>query len=155
MKRFAMGCACDNRSIVYLLKTLPAALLALTLFPAIGCHAQSQAKPATTAETGKPLSLELSRRVEVLMRQKANLPPGSTLIISGRTPSQFPGWDTISVTVDNGGHTSHPIPFLLSADGKHMAQMTEFDIAANPRTMLSQGDRPSRGGPTTAPVLIV
>jgi protein-disulfide isomerase len=151
--------ACDNRRIVSLLKTLPNAVLVLTLSAVLGCHAQTPAAASKAgdpvASSGTPLSLEQARRVEVLVRQKAQLPPGSALEISGRMPSQFSGWDKIWVTVSNDGHKSHPIQFLLTTDGKQLAQLTEYDISANPRDLIAQGDRPARGGPKTAPVLIV
>jgi protein-disulfide isomerase len=136
-------------------KTLPKVLLALTLCTVLGCHAQIPASVAAPTAGGTPLSLQEARRVEVLVRQKAQIPPGSTLNISGRTPSTFSGWDKIAVTISNDGHVSHPIAFLLSSDGKQLAQMTQFDISGNPRDLIAQGDRPSRGGPKTAPVLIV
>jgi protein-disulfide isomerase len=135
-------------------------VLSAALFAALGCHAQTSApnaapNAAAAAKPGTPLSLEQARRVEVLVRQKANLPPGSTLVISGRMPSDFTGYDTIDVTISNEGRTSHPIKFLLSADGKKLAQLTPFDISGNPRDLLDPGDRPARGGPKSAPVLIV
>jgi protein-disulfide isomerase len=132
-------------------------VLSAALLSALGCHAQSAAPTAaaTAAATGAPLSLEQARRVEVLVRQKANLPPGSTLTISGRAPSDFSGYDIINVTITNEGRTSHPIKFLLSTDGRKLAQLTPFDISANPRNLIDPGDRPARGGPKTAPVLIV
>jgi protein-disulfide isomerase len=90
-----------------------------------------------------------------MIRQKANLPPGSTMHLSGRVPSELPGWDTVAVTFSNEGVVSHPIKFLLSNDGKTLAQLTSWDISANPRNLVSADDRPARGGPATAPVLIV
>ena len=148
---------CDNRKTVSSLKSLPKAVLALTLLAVLGCHAQTPApnSSAPAADSGKPLSAEQSRRVEVLVRQKASLPPGSVLNVSGRTPSEFSGWDKISVTITNDGRTSHPIQFLLSEDGKQLAQLSQYDISADPRDLIAQGDRPFRGGPKTAPVLIV
>jgi protein-disulfide isomerase len=125
---------------------LTQAILSATLLAALGCHAQ---------DPGKTLSLDQARRVEVLVRQKANLPPGSTLTIGPRMPSDFSGFDTINVTITNEGRKSRPIKFLLSTDGKKLAQLTPFDISANPRDLIDQGDRPARGGPKTAPVLIV
>jgi protein-disulfide isomerase len=129
-----------------------AILAAATLSAVLGCHAQT---PAAATDAGTPLTLEQSRRVEVLVRQKANLPPGADLNMSGRTPSEFAGYDSISVTVSDEGHTSHPIQFLLSKDGKTLAQISKYDIAADPRTLLSADGRPARGGSLTAPVLIV
>ena len=114
----------------------------------LGCHAQ-------TPNPGQPVSPDLSRRIEVLLRQKANLPPGSTINVSPRTPSEFPGYDNISVTFTNEGNTSHPIAFLVSKDGKKLAKMDTYDISADPRNMISPADRPFRGGPATAPVVII
>lgn len=102
-----------------------------------------------------PLSPELARRVEVALRQKANLPPESTVNVGGRTPSEFPGYDTVLVTVQNSGRTSHPITFLLSRDGKTLAQLNKFDISADPKLLVSGADRPARGGSANAPVQIV
>jgi protein-disulfide isomerase len=127
------------------------ALLVAGTLTSLGCHAQVPAP--TTA--GKPLTPALQHRVEVLLRQKAQLPPGSVINISPATPSERPGYDAISVTVLNDGKSSHPINFLLSADGRTLAQFTKYDISADPRLALSDAGRPSRGGPASAPVLIV
>ncbi len=89
------------------------------------------------------------------LRQKAALPPESTVNVGGRVPSEFPGYDTVPVTVSSQGRTSRPITFLLSRDGKTLAQITKFDLSADPKTLVSSADRPSRGGPATAPVQIV
>jgi len=104
---------------------------------------------------GDILPVELARRVEVMFRSHANLPPASTVQIGARMPSEFPDYDLIAVTYSSQGQTSKPIMFLLSKDGKKVAQFHEFDISADPRTLVSEEDRPARGGPKTAPVLIV
>lgn len=89
------------------------------------------------------------------MRQKANLPPGSSVVLGPRTPSDLPGYDNISVSFSAEGKTSRPVNFLLSTDGKTLAQFSKFDLTADPRTMISDAGRPSRGGPENAPVIIV
>ena len=139
------------------IRSLAALLFAATLIAAVGCRAQTPAAPATADATtqGTPLSAEQARRVEVLVRQKANLPPGATVQVSPRTPSDTEGFDAISVTISDEGKTSHPIKFLLSKDGKTLAQFTKYDISADPRTLISAEGRPARGGPATAPVIIV
>lgn len=127
-------------------------LLATTLFAlslaTIGCHAQ-------TSQTGQPLSPAEQHRVEVLIRQKVNLPPASTVHIGPRTPAEIPGFDNVAVSFSAEGKTSKPVNFLLSKDGKALAQFSKFDLTADPRTMISDADRPSRGGPESAPVIIV
>ncbi len=151
---------CDNTVVVFQ-RFAPALLFAFALMP-FGCHAQQPA-PGTAApvaapagsSTGAPLSPELARRVEVALRQKANLPPESTVNVGGRTSSEFPGYDAVTVTVVNEGRTSRPILFLLSRDGKTLAQLSKFDISADPKMLVSGGGRPARGGPEGAPVEIV
>ena len=90
-----------------------------------------------------------------MLRQKANLPPETTVLVGGLTPSEFPGFDTLTVTVSNEGRTSKPITFLLSRDRQTLAQITKFDISADPKALVSAEGRPFRGGPVSAPVTIV
>jgi len=139
-------------------------LLLFAALTAFGCHAQTAPQatsqsaasvPGQLAKPGKPISPELARRIEVLLRQKADLPPEATVNIGERATSDLLGWDTVSVTVTAEGTTSHPIVFYLSDNGKTLAQMTRFDISGDPRALVSDTGRPARGGPETAPVLII
>jgi protein-disulfide isomerase len=116
---------------------------------ALGCHAQ------TPAQSGQGLSPEMTRRVEVLIRAKTNVPPNYDIHISPRTKSDVPGYDEIIVTFTTEGQASKPIRFLLSQDGKTLAQFTKYDISQDPKEMVSGANRPARGGPANAPVLIV
>ncbi len=90
-----------------------------------------------------------------MLRTKASLPPASTVQIGPATPSEFPGYKTITVAVLNDGKSSHPINFLISDDGKTLGQFNKYDISADPRTAIAFEGRPGRGGPATAPVIIV
>ncbi len=139
------------------LTSLP--LLATALLT-LGCHAQQPAVPGATAtaastSTGPGLSPDLQRKVEVMLRQKANLPPETVVNVGGLSPSEFAGYDTLTVTVVNEGRVSKPIIFLLSRDGKTLAQINKFDISGDPKNFISADGRPFRGGPATAPVTIV
>ena len=91
----------------------------------------------------------------MLLRQKATLPPGSMINISPAMPSDLPGYSKVSVTFTNEGKSSRPIDFLVSADGKTLAQFNKYDISADPRNLVSDAGRPARGGPANAPVVIV
>lgn len=124
-------------------------VFALTL-AALGCHAQTPA-----AASGGKLSPELTRRVDVLIRSKAGVPPNYDIQVSPRAPSEVPGFDSIVVTFTAEGKTSKPMTFLLSKDNKTLAQFTKFDISKDPKTLISDAGRPARGGPENAPVLIV
>jgi protein-disulfide isomerase len=129
------------------------ALSLLTLAAALGCHAQA---PAASIVTGSQLPPAVAHKVEVLLRQKAQLPPGSSIVIGPATPSDVPGFDSIAVSFTSiDGQPSHPSPFLISTDGKTVAQFSKYDISADPRSLISADGRPARGGPATAPVLIV
>jgi protein-disulfide isomerase len=112
---------------------------------AIGCRAQALGK----------LSPELARRVEVLIRSRSNIPPDYDVQIGPRTKSEVTGFDEIVVTFTQEGKGSKTVPFLLSNDGKTLAQFSKFDISKDPKELVSAVGRPARGGPANAPVLIV
>jgi protein-disulfide isomerase len=123
-------------------------IFALTL-AALGCHAQ------TPTDASAKLSPELTRRVEVLIRSKSSISPDYDIHIGPRTKSNVPDFDEISVTFTADGKTSKPVTFLLSTDGKTLAQFSKFDISKDPKLLVSGDGRPARGGPANAPVLIV
>jgi protein-disulfide isomerase len=133
-------------------KPFRALIFALTLAApgyVLGCHAQ------TPTEASGKLSPELARRVEVLLRSRSSVPPDYDIQIGSRTKSEVPGFDAISVTFMSDGKTSKPATFLLSTDGKTLAQFSKFDISKDPKLLVSGDGRPARGGPVNAPVLIV
>ncbi len=119
------------------------------MLAAAGCHAQ------TPPASGDKLSPELTRRIEVLIRAKANVSPEFEIGIGPRVKSEIPGYDRITVVFTADGKSSKPASFLLSEDGKTLAQFSTFDISADPKSLVSDADRPSRGGPANAPVVIV
>ncbi|HEX7157701.1 MAG TPA: thioredoxin domain-containing protein [Edaphobacter sp.] len=136
-------------------KPLQLLLVAFTLAVA-GCRAQVPVHGADgPVQAGDKLSPELARRVAVLLRSKANLPPNYDVVVGSRTGSNVPGFDEISVTFTSDGRNSKPLTFLLSKDGKTLAQFNKFDISKDPKTLVSDTGRPARGGPQNAPVLIV
>jgi protein-disulfide isomerase len=133
-------------------KPLRALIFALTLAApgsVLGCHAQ------TPTEASGKLSPELARRVEVLIRSKSSISPDYDINIGPRTKSNVPGFDEINVTFTSEGKTSKPATFLLSADGKTLAQFSKYDISKDPKLLVNGDGRPGRGGPVNAPVLIV
>jgi protein-disulfide isomerase len=129
---------------------------------ALGCHAQTAAVPATgsagsqaDASSAGALSPELSRRIEVLIRARANVPAEYEIHIGAPRKSDMPGFNAITVGFSAPGKQTAPLDFLLSQDGKTLAQFKKFDISQDPKELVSGADRPSRGGPANAPVLIV
>jgi protein-disulfide isomerase len=134
--------------VLSVLKKFRLCLFALSVV-AVGCHAQSP------APTGQPLSPDLARRVEVLIRSKSQVPPEYAVNVGPRTKSEVPGFDTVEVTFSANGKTSKPLVFLLSTDGKTLGQFNKFDISKDPKELVSEANRPGRGGPANAPVTIV
>jgi protein-disulfide isomerase len=123
------------------------------MLAAMGCHAQPPAKTSGVAATA--ISPELSRRIEVAIRLRSDVPANYDFHIESVSPSDMPGFDTVTVAFTVDGKSSRPIPFLLSKDGKTLAQFSKFDISKDLRTSVSGVDRPARGGKPDAPVLIV
>ena len=84
------------------------------------------------------------------------MPPDYTVTIGQRSRSDIPGYDQIPVTFSSAEHPpGKPLTFLVSKDGKTLGQFTTYDIADDPRGIVSATGRPSRGGPEGAPVDIV
>jgi protein-disulfide isomerase len=101
------------------------------------------------------LSPEMARRIEVLIRAKSDVPANYEFHIGPIEKSDFPGYNSVTVDFSSDGKTSKPIPFLISTDQKTLAQFSKYDISRDPKTTVSALDRPARGGPADAPVLIV
>jgi protein-disulfide isomerase len=94
--------------------------------------------------------------MEILLRSRTKVPPNFQVAVDSREPSDVPGFDTVNVVITSDtGQKFKAIPFLLSTDGKTMAQFSKFDISKDPRELVSAAGRPTRGGTSSAPVQIV
>jgi len=129
----------------------------IAMVAALGCHAQTSvpAGGAQAIQVGVKLTPEMARRVEVMIRSRAQVSPEYTISISEPTQGEVPGYDQIMVTFAANGNTSRPVPFLLSTDGKTLAQFNKFDLSQDPKDKVPAVGRPARGGAENAPVLIV
>jgi protein-disulfide isomerase len=108
---------------------------ALVLLLCLGCAAQAP-------------SPELDRRIERNLRSYYSVPSGIKLIIGARSPSDFPGYDNLLVTFDNGEKKQEQ-KFLISKDNKTLLRLTRMDLTQDPyQTTMSKIDlngRPVRG----------
>ena len=120
-----------------------------SLLAAFGCRAQ------VPAPEGERLSPEMARRVEVLIRSKSSIPPNYEIHLGAPAKSEVPGYRQVPVNFVAEGKTSKPVMFLLSDDGKTLAQFTKYDISQDPKALVSAQGRPARGGAANAPVEIV
>lgn len=108
---------------------------ALVLLFCFGCAAQAP-------------SPELNRRIEQNVRSYYNVPAGIKLTIGARSPSDFPGYDNVLVTFDNG-EKKQDQKFLISKDNKTLLRVTRMDLTQDPyqATMnkIDLNGRPVRG----------
>jgi protein-disulfide isomerase len=134
------------RSLAFLISLAP-----------LGCHAQSSipARGSQAIQVGVKLSPEMTRRIEVMIRGRSQVPPEYVMAISEPAPSEVPGYVQVMVTFTANGNTSKPLAFLVSSDGKTLAQFNKFDLSQDPKDKISGTGRPARGGPPNAPVIIV
>jgi len=115
-----------------------AGLLALGL--AAGCKAQTD-KSTSAADPG------LTRRIEVMVRSQFNMPPDISVTIGQRTPSEFPGYENLPVTIARGSR-SQVLKLLISKDNKTLARLETFDLEKNPAMNIDVAGRPVRGNPS-------
>ena len=100
------------------------------------------------------LPAALQQRVEAQLRSMADFPPATTLTFRILGPSELPGFDRLACHYASALEgASGDVSLLVSHDRTRIAQFTAYDIAADPRTRVPSEGRPSRGGPSTAPVL--
>ena len=128
-------------------------VFALPLAP-LGCHGQGV---SAAASPGSPsgLSPELVRRIEVLIRSRSSVPPNYAITVGRETKSDVPGFRQVSISFTADGKESKPVNFLVSDDGKTLAQFSRYDISQDPKALIGDAGRPARGGPASAPVTIV
>jgi protein-disulfide isomerase len=124
---------------------------------ALGCHAQTSvpAGGAQAVQVGVKLTPEMARRVEVMIRNKAQLSLDYAISIGEPSKVEIAGYDQIVVTFTADGKPNKSAEFLLSDDGRTLAQFTKFDLSQDPKDKVSAAGRPARGGAQNAPVLIV
>jgi protein-disulfide isomerase len=93
-------------------------------------------------------SPELNRRIEQNVRSYYSVPAAIKLTIGARSPSDFPGYDNLLVTFENGEKKQEQ-KFLISKDNKTLLRVTRMDLTQDPyQATMSKIDlngRPVRG----------
>ena len=111
----------------------------------VGCSAQNANSP------------DVNHRIEKQIRTTFHVPAQVPMAISARTPSEFPGYDTVTVKFGQD-KSARPFDFLLSKDDKTLIQMTKMDLTKDPGAELMKKiditGRPFRGA-KDAKVLVV
>jgi protein-disulfide isomerase len=150
-----------------LIAVRPFSRLALVLaLAAFGCHAQPPAQPvpqgssakassAPAVQAGVKLSPEMARKAEVMIRNKSSISLDYAISFGVPTVSEVPGYDQVLATFSAQGTSPRTATFLLSTDGKTLAQFNKLDLSQDPKDKISPVGRPARGGGPNAPVVIV
>lgn len=110
---------------------------AVLLVVCLGCVAQS-------------IPPDLSKKIERQVRAYYTIPADTKVTVGAITPStEWPGYDAVSVSIDNGEGRFKDYKFLLSKDRNTMLRLTKFDMTKDPfDELMSKIDlkgRPSRG----------
>jgi protein-disulfide isomerase len=114
----------------------------LALGMAVGCKAQT---------TPQPLDPALNHEIVVIVRAQLNASQDTQVTVGARKPSQIPGFDTLPITLSNGGR-SQVTDFLISTDNKTLSRLDSYNLAHYP--LFDVAGRPIRGNPA-APVTVV
>jgi len=124
-------------------------LVCLLAFTAVGCKAQTSPQSAS-------IDQKTTRKIDVLVRSKLNVPAEYQVTIGPRMPSDVPGFDTVKVTFTLPAHPDHAqsLDFLLSKDGDTLARLSKWDMHKDPVDMIPTGDRPARGNPGAKVVIV-
>lgn len=88
-----------------------------------------------------------------MVRSQFNVPLDYKVTIGTRSPSKFPGYDTLPITLSRGSK-SMPFDFLISSDGKTLARLETFDLTHNPALSIDTAGRPIRGNPNAKVTVI-
>ena len=91
---------------------------------------------------------EVSRRIEQQVRIFYTIPANVKVVLGPTQPSEFPGYDALTITFD-GGEKKKTYDFLLAKDGKTLLRMTKLDLSKDPFAEIMKkidvNGRPTRG----------
>jgi protein-disulfide isomerase len=109
----------------------------LLLLVCAGCSAQN-------------VSPELKAKIQRQVQAQYDLPPEVTVDVGPRRPSDFPSYDTVTITLSGKGR-EQKVDFLLSQDGKTLAKVSKIDLTkdiyAERMSKIDVNGRPVRGNP--------
>ena len=128
-------------------------VLLLAVLSCVGCSAERP--PAGASEAPAPNSVE--QRIQRHIRTYYSLPANVQIQVGGRRPSEFAGYDLVTVTLTSQRKTVYE--FLVSQDGKSLIRFAKIDIAKDPYAeVMSKIDlrgRPVRGNPDAKVTVVV
>jgi protein-disulfide isomerase len=117
----------------------------LLLVVCLGCTAQS-------------VSPDLAQKIERQVRAYYKVPAELKVLVGPASPSSdFPNYDSIVVTVDNG-EKKQDLNFLVSKDHSSLIRMNKFDLSKDPyadtMSKIDTTGRPTRGAKASKVVVV-
>ncbi len=101
--------------------------------------------------------MDVNQRIDRQIHAYFSIPADVTVKIGAHTPSEFPNYETVPVTLSRGDKTQS-MEFLVSKDGTTLVRMTKIDLTKDPYAeamkKIDLAGRPVRGNPN-AQVTIV
>src|ERR1022692_3159147 len=133
-------------------------LVVLLMLVSAGCSAQNPpSSTQTVSPSGQNVSPELKANIQRQIQAQYDFPAEVAIDVGPRRPSDFPTYDTVTVTLSAHGK-DQKLDFLLSQDGKTLARVTKIDLTkdiyAERMNKIDVKGRPVRGNPN-AKVTIV
>jgi protein-disulfide isomerase len=123
-------------------------LILFSLLMCLGCSAQSPPQSGP---------LDVNQRIERQVHAYYSVPADVNVKIGPHTPSEFPNYENVPVTLSRGDKTQ-TMEFLVSKDGKTLIRMTKIDLTEDPyaATMkkIDVAGRPVRGNPNAKVTII-
>jgi len=112
----------------------------------MGCVAQST-------------SPELERKIERQVRSFYSIPPEVHILVAAPAPSsEWPGYDSVSVSIGNDGGKKQDLQFLVSKDRNSMMRLVKFDLTKDPYSEVMKKidltGRPTRGAKASKVVAV-
>ena len=101
---------------------------------------------------------ELTKKIERQVRAYYKIPPEIHMLVgTPASSSEFPNYDTVVVTVENG-EKKQDLTFLVSKDRVSMMRLIKFDLSKDPfaETMskIDTSGRPTRGAKASKVVVV-
>jgi protein-disulfide isomerase len=117
----------------------------LLLVVCLGCTAQS-------------VSPDLAQKIERQVRAYYKVPAELKVLVGPASPSSdFPNYDSIVVTIDNG-ERKQDLNFLVSKDHSSLIRMNKFDLSKDPyadtMSKIDTTGRPTRGAKASKVVVV-
>ena len=117
----------------------------LLLVVCLGCTAQS-------------VSPDLAQKIERQVRAYYKVPAELKVLVGPASPSSdFPNYDSIVVTIDNG-ERKQDLNFLVSKDHSSLIRMNKFDLSKDPyadtMSKIDTAGRPTRGAKASKVVVV-